>query len=83
MEKGWNDDWRKDLEETNNECFKRLQNCKNTKNDLIIIARYIHLYNKKNFTKEECLDRAIEWVTGWNNQVELLPVNYDWYLQRI
>jgi hypothetical protein len=24
-------------------------------------------------TKEECLDRTIEWITGSNNQVNLIP----------
>ena len=29
-------------------------------------------------TKEECLDRTIEWITDWNNQVGLIP-NSDEY----
>ena len=30
-------------------------------------------YNRTTHTKEECLDRTIDWITDWNNQVGLIP----------
>ena len=81
--KEWNDNWREELKKNRPSCYDRLCNCNNTKRDLIIIARYIYSYNFKNHTREECLDRAVTWLTSWNNQVELIPNNYNWYLERI
>ena len=66
----WNDDWRFELETKNPECYTRLCECKNTKNDILIISRIMYKYNQDR-TKEKCLDRTIEWLTDWNNQFEL------------
>lgn len=82
-EREWNDNWRTKLARHCPQVYDRLCNCNNTKNDLIVIARYIYNENFNYFTKEECLDRAIEWLTDWNNQAELIPTNYKWYLDRM
>ena len=82
MEK-WNDDWRAELKEKHSDIYERLCDCRNKKSDIIIIAKYIYSYNKSNYGKKDCLDRAITWITDWNNQVELIPTNYDWYLRQI
>lgn len=78
----WNDDWRNELKETEPIIYKRLAECRNTKKDLLIIAKLMCKYNKDK-TKEECLYRVVEWLVDWNSQTELLPINYSWYLQRI
>ena len=66
----WNNDWRFELEIKNPECYERLCECRNTKNDILIISRIMYKYNQ-NRTKHDCLDRTIEWLTDWNSQFEL------------
>ena len=66
----WNNDWRSELEIKNPECYERLCECRNTKNDILIISRIMYKYNQ-NRTKYDCLDRTIEWLTDWNSQFEL------------
>jgi len=68
----WNDDWRDELEAENPLAYERLCECRNTKADLRLIAKLMYKYNKNN-TKEDCLDRTIEWITDWNNQFNLEP----------
>ena len=66
----WNNDWRSELEIKNPECYERLCECRNTKNDILIISRIMYKYNQ-NRTKHDCSDRTIEWLTDWNSQFEL------------
>ena len=66
----WNNDWRSELEIKNPECYERLCECRNTKNDILIISRIMYKYNQ-NRTKHDCLDDTIEWLTDWNSQFEL------------
>lgn len=66
----WNNDWRSELETKNPKCYERLCECRNTKNDILIISRIMYKYNQ-NRTKHDCLDRTIEWLTDWNSQFEL------------
>ena len=66
----WNNDWRSELKIKNPECYERLCECRNTKNDILIISRIMYKYNQ-NRTKYDCLDRTIEWLTDWNSQFEL------------
>ena len=54
----------------NPECYERLCECRNTKNDILIISKIMYKYNQ-NRTKHDCLDRTIEWLTDWNSQFEL------------
>ena len=69
----WDNDWLNDLRRDNSNLRDRLANCKSTARDLKIIAKIMWRYNRSSHTKEECLDRTIEWITGWNNQVGLIP----------
>ena len=73
----WNNDWRSELEIKNPECYERLCECRNTKNDILIIAKLMYRYNQDR-TKEDCLDRTIEWITDWNNQIEICPNEEDY-----
>ena len=66
----WNNDWRSELEIKNPECYERLCECRNTKHDILIIAKLMYRYNQDR-TKYDCLDRTIEWLTDWNSQFEL------------
>ena len=68
----WNDDWRTELKDSNENCYLRLCECCNRKFDILIIAGLMYKYNQYR-TKEECLDRTIEWIIDWNSQVELYP----------
>ena len=73
----WNDDWREELRLTNENCYNRLCECRNTKHDILIIAKLMYRYNQDR-TKEDCLDRTIEWITDWNNQIEIYPNEEDY-----
>lgn len=80
----WNDDWRRELELNNYDCFIRLCECRNRKADIVIIASLMHEYNEDK-TAEECLDRTFEWLCCWNMQDELLvtPTEYENILKKI
>lgn len=82
----WNDDWRMELERDYYDCFERLCECRNNKSDVVIMAKLMYKYNKDK-TAEECLDRMIEWVCGWNNQFELSdveePQKYERMLKKV
>lgn len=80
----WNDDWRNELENNNESCFTRLCECRNTKNDILIMSKLVYKYNKDK-TVEDCLDRICEWVCCWNNQFEceLTDEEYKKYLSKI
>ena len=69
----WNNDWRDELEKTNEGCYIRLCECRNTKNDIIIMAKLVKKYNP-NMTAEDCLIYMLEWVGDWNGQFEVT----DW-----
>ena len=73
----WNDDWREELRLTNENCYNRLCEGMNTKHDILIIAKLMYRYNQDR-TKEDCLDRTIEWITDWNNQIEIYPNEEDY-----
>ena len=73
----WNNDWRSELEIKNPECYERLCEGRNTKHDILIIAKLMYRYNQDR-TKEDCLDRTIEWITDWNNQIEIYPNEEDY-----
>jgi hypothetical protein len=72
----WNDDWREELKSDDYDAWERLCECRNTKRDMRKIAQLIYKYNRSK-DKEECLDRAIEWITDWNNQCNLVPTQEE------
>ena len=69
----WNNDWRDELEKTNNGCYTRLCECRNTKNDIIIMSKLVKKYNPTIET-EDCLIYMLEWVGDWNGQYNIT----DW-----
>ena len=72
----WNDDWRKELEKTKPECYIRLCECRNTKADVILMAKLMYKYNSYNTDPEDCFIRMIEWVGDWNNQFNIMDYFY-------
>ena len=69
----WNNDWRDELEKTNSGCYTRLCECRNTKNDIIIMSKLVKKYNPTIET-EDCLIYMLEWVGDWNGQYNIT----DW-----
>ncbi|MEE3344797.1 MAG: hypothetical protein VZS44_11935 [Bacilli bacterium] len=74
----WNDDWRDELKNDDYEIWERLAECRNTRKDMIHMAKLVYKYNPSK-SKEECLDRILEWVTDWNSQVGLYPETTEEY----
>ena len=72
MNDTWNNDWRDELKADDYDAWERLADCRNRRSDIKKYAKLIYKYNP-NRTKEEVLDRTIEWITDWNNQVGLCP----------
>ena len=84
--KKWDDNWRSELKETNNSCYIRLCECRNTRYDIIIMSKLVYKYNKNLHTAEECLIRILEWVGDWNNQfmtADLSRKEYFWAIEEI
>lgn len=77
MEK-WCDDWRNKLEKLDDACHTRLCECRNNRNDIVKIASLMHCYNEER-TKEECLERTLEWLGDWNGQFELTDLTVTEY----
>lgn len=73
----WNDDWRDELKQDNYEVWERLAECRNNRNDIIIMSKLVVKYNPEK-SKQECFDRILEWVTDWNNQINLYPVDDEY-----
>ena len=69
----WDNDWRDELKKTNEGCYIRLCECRNTRNDIIIMAKLVKKYNPT-MTAEDCLIYMLEWVGDWNGQFEVT----DW-----
>jgi hypothetical protein len=63
----WNNDWRDELEKTDYNCYMRLCECRNTRNDVIKMAKLVKKYNPAQ-SAEECLIYMMEWVGDWNGQ---------------
>ena len=85
MEYKWNDDWRTELEEKHHKCYDRLCECRNTANDVAIMARLMSKYNPTR-AKDDCLDRMVEWVSGGNGQFWVMDEilnDYDKYLKKV
>lgn len=80
----WNNDWREELKTDSYPVWERLAECRNTKRDIIIMAKLNYKYNPGK-SKEDCLDRILEWVTDWNSQVNLYPDDeeYDEMLKKL
>ena len=74
----WNNDWRDKLTQTDYGCYIRLCECRNTKNDVILMAKLVKSYNPTQ-SSEECLIYIMEWVGDWNGQYEVTDFTTDEY----
>lgn len=80
----WNNDWRNELRDRDEACYMRLCDCRNRKADILTIATFMSRYNP-NKSAKECLDMAIEWLTDWNDQIEIYPnkTEYETFLEKL
>ena len=77
-----NNDWRDELEKTNEGCYMRLCECRNTRNDIIIMSRLVKKYNP-NMTAEDCFIYMFEWVGDWNGQYNVTDLTKEEYSDMI
>lgn len=78
----WNDTWQNNIPKS---MLTRLAECRNKASDVIVMATEMHKSNPER-TAEECFVRMFEWVTDWNNQLDVeeqIDANWDWYLSRV
>lgn len=78
----WNNDWRDELERVDNGCYIRLCECRNTRKDVIFMAKLVKEYNP-NQPSEECLIYMMEWVGDWNGQFMVTDFTIDEYKDAI
>ena len=74
----WNNDWRDELEKMDYNCYMRLCECRNTRNDVIKIAKLVSKYNPTQ-PAEECLIYIMEWVGDWNGQYIITDFSIEEY----
>ena len=75
MIKAWNDNWRSELESNDYLCYIRLCECRNTRPDMIKMAKLMYKYNQW-ATPEDCLIRMMEWVS-MNSQFYLTDLTQE------
>ena len=75
MKNVWNDNWRSELESTDYLCYIRLCECRNSRKDMIKMARLMFKYNPWS-TADDCLIRMMEWVSA-NNQFYLTDLTQE------
>jgi len=75
MIKAWNDNWRSELESKDYLCYIRLCECRNTRNDMIKMAKLMYRFNRW-ADPEDCLIRMMEWM-DMNSQWELADLTED------
>ena len=78
----WNNDWRDELESTNYGCYERLCECRNTKKDILRMAKLVKKYNP-DMPAEECLIYMLEWVGDWNGQYNVTDLTKEEYSDMI
>lgn len=61
MDGAWNDNWRSELETNDYRCYIRLCECRNTRTDMIKMAKLMYKYNNWAMP-EDCLIRMMEWL---------------------
>ena len=77
----WNDAWRSELESTDYLCYIRLCECRNTRPDMIKMAKLMFKYNKW-ADPEDCLIRMMEWVAD-NSQFYLTDLTQEEFNEAI
>ena len=78
METKWNDDWRDELKKNDYDCYIRLCECRNTRKDVIKMAKLVKVFNPDK-PSEECLIRILEWVGDWNGQFGVTDLTREEY----
>lgn len=73
-----NNDWRNELKEKHIDCYNRLCDCRNTRQDILTMAILCVKYNPT-IEEEVCLDYIISWVGDWNNQYEVADMPLEEY----
>ncbi len=63
----FNDDWRNKISKS---VLTRLAECRNTKHDILVMAKACQRENPTIAPIDNLL-HIYEWVTDWNNQIEL------------
>ena len=61
MDNVWNDNWRSELESKDYLCYVRLCECRNTRHDMIKMAKMMYRFNRW-ADPEDCLIRMMEWM---------------------
>ena len=74
-----NNDWRDELEKTNEGCYIRLCECRNTRNDIVIMSRLVKKYNPT-MDAEDCFVYMLEWVGDLNGQYNITDCRAKLYL---
>ena len=82
MKMSWNNDWRNELKKVDNDCYYRLCECRNTRKDVIKMAKLVSKYNPTQ-PAEECLIYMIEWVGDWNGQYMVTDFSTEEYKNAI
>ena len=77
----WNDAWRSELESTDYLCYIRLCECRNTRSDMIKMAKLMFKYNRW-ADPEDCLIRIMEWM-DMNSQWELADLTQDEFTEAL
>ena len=81
MKNVWNDNWRSELESNDYLCYIRLCECRNTRKDMIAMAKLMFKYNSWS-TAEDCLIRMMEWM-DMNSQWELADLTQDEFTEAL
>lgn len=77
-----NNDWRNELEKTNEGCYIRLCECRNTRNDIVIMARLVKKYNPT-MEAEDCFIYMLEWVGDLNGQYNITDLTKNEYKEML
>lgn len=77
-----NNDWRTELEEKNYDVYLRLCECRNTRNDIVIMSKYVKKYNP-NVSAEDCLIYMLEWVGDLNGQYSTTDLTEEEYAEML
>ena len=78
----WNNDWRDELESTNYNCYERLCECRNTRKDILTMAKLVVKYNPE-VPAEECSIYILQWVGDLNGQYNVTDLTNEEYSDMI
>ena len=75
MRNAWNDNWRSELESKDYLCYIRLCECRNSRHDMIKMAKLMYKFNSW-AEPEDCLIRMMEWM-DMNSQFYLTDLTQE------